>query len=391
MSKKASEEKQKMYENIMYILNEMEKIHPCLYYKISKKEILEKINNFMKNENINTKPEYLYFLTTLVSSLGDPHTSVDNFLSEIPFKFRIINDQVYVLDTNNEYKNLTGKEVKAINGVDIKTIMSEMRKLYSATVPEWKEAEIERNLNNLCTLWMLPSIEGQEVYTYKIGEEDYTFNLEQKFDYSGLLEPNYSYNYIEKENIINIKYRKCRDDKNYPFTEFVSDIKKVAEEKKITDFIIDLRGNTGGDSSIIYPLINYLKGKNMVTIVDKHVFSSGSLALLDLLHLESKTIGTGIGTTFNNFGDIHTFSLPNINLKAWVSKKYFYEKTDHSIGWVRGKKDFNKFIQNKKNKKYFEPQIFKPDIFINYTKDDLKGKNMEEAAIEEIKKNIIKM
>ena len=50
-------------------------------------------------------------------------------------------------------------------------------------------------------------------------------------------------------------------------------ISNDADINNITKFIIDIRGNTGGNSNIIKPLIKYLDGKQVITLVDKYVFS----------------------------------------------------------------------------------------------------------------------
>lgn len=383
------EEKQKAYEDIIYIINQIEKVHPSPYFHTSKEKIMEKLNAFMKDDTINTKPQFLYFINQIMRELNDPHTFIDNTSTIIPFKFRMIDDKVFVINANSEYKKLIGSELKSINNVDIKKVVKELGSIVSFTTPEWVNSEVERNLNDLGYLYILPSMKGNENYTFKIGEENYNFHINQKINYDGLKEPNYKFNIDKENNIINITYRKCRNDENYPFKNFIADIEKESKENNINDFIVDLRGNVGGDSEIIIPLLRFLENKNIVTIVDNSVFSSGSLALYDLKKIGSKTVGTNIGTTMNNFGDCYNYETPNLKIKGFVSQKYVYIDDKKQLNFIKGKEQFQEFFSKKENKKYFIPKTLKPDIYVSYKENDIHGTNMKKVAIEEIKKKRI--
>lgn len=371
------------------MIHEIEKVHPCPYFNTSKEKIIAKLNAFMKDDTINTKPQFLYFVNQIMREFNDPHTFIDNTSSIIPFKFRIINDKVFVIDTNKEYKKLIGSELKSINDVDIKKVVKELGSIISFTTPEWVTSEVERNLSDLGYLYILPSMNGKENYSFEIGEENYNFKRNQKFNYEELKEPNYRFNIDKENNIINIVYRRCRNDESYPFENFLEDIKKASKENNINDFIVDLRGNTGGNSEIITPLLNFLNNKNVETLVNNSVFSSGSLALYDLKKIGSKTIGTNIGTTMNNFGDCYKYETPNLKITGYASQKYFYMDENEKLNFLKGKKQFQEFFNKKENKKYLISKIFKPDIYVSYKESDIHGDNMKEVAIEELKKTRI--
>ena len=79
--------------------------------------------------------------------------------------------------------------------------------------------------------------------------------------------------------------------------DFVKKLKQISKDNNITNFIIDIRGNFGGNNTVIYPLLDFLKNSNfnVITITDRNVFSSGRFALIDLINIGSKTIGEDIG------------------------------------------------------------------------------------------------
>lgn len=151
--------------------------------------------------------------------------------------------------------------------------------------------------------------------------------------------------------------------------------KKISNESNInniTKFIVDIRGNTGGNSNIIKPLIKYLDGKEVITLVDKYVFSSGRFAIVDLKRIGSIFVGTNIGTTLNCFGNVSRNEIDAYLLP--ISYKYFYyDELSISMIGIDKKSDFIKFKNNINNKKYFESQIFEPDYYVEKTIEDYKN------------------
>ena len=149
-------------------------------------------------------------------------------------------------------------------------------------------------------------------------------------------------------------------------------ILNIIEEKNIENFIIDLRGNMGGNADYIKPLIEFLKGKKVITLTNNYIFSGGRWALIDLKNIGSKFIGTEIGTTLNCFGNIKVERPSKYILP--VSEKYFYyDEKSKSIKQIKEKEDFIEFKNNIDNQKYFEPQIFEPDYYVENTIEDYKN------------------
>ena len=171
--------------------------------------------------------------------------------------------------------------------------------------------------------------------------------------------------------------------------EFVDKIKKISEEKNIDKYIIDLRGNTGGNSNYLKSLIEFLKDKEIVTIVDQYVFSGGRWAVIDLKNIGSKIIGTEIGTTLNCFGNAPRIDMGK-HLLSIAGKYFYYDETDSRIKGIEDKEEFKKFKSDPNNKKYFEPQIFEPDYYVENTIEDYKNEydRQLDSALQLINENI---
>jgi hypothetical protein len=117
-------------------------------------------------------------------------------------------------------------------------------------------------------------------------------------------------------------------------------------------------------------LIEYLKDKEIITLIDKHVFSSGRFTLLDLIKIGSKTVGTGIGTSINCFGNAPANDFGNFYFP--ISEKYFhlYDKTNISFD---NKKEFINKKDKLKESGYFKPIIYEPDFYVENTLEDYKN------------------
>lgn len=107
----------------------------------------------------------------------------------------------------------------------------------------------------------------------------------------------------------------------------------------INKIIIDLRGNTGGNSGLNKILMDFLsehKDKELITLTDYRVFSGGRHALIDLINLGSITIGEEIGTPINCYGNANVFKIDNY----YFSVSKFYLHPAYNIG-VKTKEEFN--------------------------------------------------
>lgn len=143
-------------------------------------------------------------------------------------------------------------------------------------------------------------------------------NWEENF-----LPENYSYEIVN--DCVVIHYNSCRDKDK--MEELIKKISKIQVDK----YIIDLRYNGGGDSSIIRPLIEFLKGKKVVALINEYVFSSGRMALVELKKIGAYVIGTNISTSLNAFGNNPSeYKIDGTELIVKRSSNYFLYDSDYN-------------------------------------------------------------
>lgn len=366
-----------------------ESMHLDFYFLHSKKELNNFINTFLKNNKINDDYDFFYFMNCIIKYMSghiDAHTRLimSNNNNAYPLSIQSINNKLYVTRCSEEKYSYS--ELLEINNVSISKITEELEKCTSYGTTNWFFNRLHYDLNDKNILLSLPSIKNNAKYIeYKTskGIIKYEINKDYSKELTIIRKEDFKQFQI-KDNILIFKYPKCTN-------KFIPDIKKIKNlihDNNINIFILDLRGNSGGKSSLIEPLIKYLKHTRLklVTLVNKSVFSSGRMAAINMLKIGSKIVGQGIGTPINCFGYIFgNGELPNTKFTFNFSRVYWYEdKKRHIIKGIYTKKKLHKFP-----KSFFEPKYLKIDYYINLTIDDYKSEKdvMLEKCCDWIKNN----
>ena len=387
---KQNNQKYKMYD----ILNLIEEKHIDMYFNISKKELDKYINEIIKKYEINDDYDLYYYTNMIIKKIFGIYDSHTKLLFEkgdfyLPVRLKYINNKLYIIRTTKETKTLLYSEVKKIENIDINIIIEEIKSIVASSTEEYVTSQIELFLINGYKIKSLPSIDSKlDEFNFTVNKDEKIIDMKLTKDEGYLLpvnKPKENYSYELKDDKIIIVYNKCREEYDGQMIEFVNKIESESKKFGIEKFIVDIRGNQGGNSEIINPLIEFLKDKKTVTLVDEYVFSGGRFAILDLKNINSKFVGTGIGTQLNCFGNAPVTRYDKFIIP--ISNKYFYMDTSYSYDNFRYADTKEKFKELKQNKELFVPQIFEPDYYSKKNIDDYKdGFDRElEFAIELLK------
>ena len=340
-------------EDIKFLLNKLEELHPCLYYNANKNTIINYVDK-IKSSEIKNDLQFYYHIKRIL---------------------KIVDGKVLVIGTSSEYENILHYELIAINGFSIENIIKELEKTISYTAIGHLESEVEVDLLRGSSILSLPIFNDKSdiiSYTFKNNNniEKIELNCTDNFNYDFLEQRPYWLEYDANTNILIIKYRVCRESKNKTMLEFIAEIDDLVVKRNISNVIVDLRGNTGGHSGIIEPLVKFLNDKkfNLITLIDSGVYSSGCWAVLDLQSIGSKFVGTELGTTINHFGYVENFELPHTKVRIGCSIRYWYHEKDKMKGL--DKNNFEEFYNNPNNNKYFSCTNFEPDVYVKNSYED---------------------
>ena len=370
-----------MKEKLNQILKIIAENHIDMYFNTTKEDLEHYIEETLKKYKLENEYDLYYVVNVIIKKIFgrfDSHTYLiwNNADFNLPIRLKYIDNKLYIIRTDEDNKDILYGQILRINNIDISKLIEEIKEMVAYSTDGFLQIKIETILYNGIKLRSLPSIDDNaDEFEYEILVDNQIIKRKLKKQDKDLIrinakKQNYSYEILE--GTIYIVYNSCSEDYKGQMQELVKKIKQISEKNNINNFVIDLRGNMGGNADYIKPLIEFLKGKNAVTLTDNYIFSGGRWALIDLKNIGSKFVGTGIGTTLNCFGNVsrqqpYEYILP-------VAYKYFYyDEEQRKIITVVGKEKFQQFKSDPQNQIYFEPQIFEPDYYVENKIEDYKA------------------
>lgn len=351
-------------------ITKYEEIHINPWHNISKEDLIKVKEELLTTMDVTDVYSFNYFMNYLIKILNgtsDAHTKFD-MQSILPINFKIINDEVLI----NYPNDLKGYTLISINDIDIKDVLDELDKVVSYGTKGKRLYELEKALFNELLLFSIPQFRKVNELTFKMKSQNnkiITKTFKKNDQYQDLFNVNEyfygnnngTYKILNDSLIYN--HKNVRQESENIIKESIDKLSKL-DLSNINKIIIDLRGNLGGNSALNKPLIDFLsnhKDKKLITLTDYRIFSGGRYALIDLINLGSITIGEGIGTPLNCYGNSNRFTL-NKYYNFIVSEMYFDPTKQIKIST---KEDFKKL-----DKSLLKEIIFKPDYYITQTKDD---------------------
>lgn len=351
-------------------ITKYEEIHVNPWHSISKEEFMKKKDELLTTMDVTDVYTFTYFMKYLIKILcgtKDTHTIFD-MSSNLPINFKIIENEVLI----NYPNDLKGYSLLSINDIDINVILNELDKVVSYGTEGKKLFELEKALFNELLLFSIPQFRKVNELSFKMKSPNNEIitrvfkkneQYQESFNMNEYLYSNNNGTFKIVNNTLIYNHKSVQQEYESTIQESIEKLSKM-DLTSINKIIIDLRGNLGGNSILNKPLMNFLsnhKDKQLITLTDRRIFSAGRYALVDLINLGSITIGEGIGTPLNCYGNSKRFTL-NKYYTFVVSEMYFdpIRKIE-----VATKENFKKL-----DKSILEDAIFKPDYFITQTKED---------------------
>ncbi len=303
-------------------------------------------------------------LGMIVASIGDAHTAI-NFpvYTLCPLELYWFHDGIYVTHTSKEYNSLQYKRITHIDGLPIDQITEKLARFISHENQYYLKGLLPKYLpaiEYLYGLQLVKDCNGMKI-TY---EDEHGTVLEQCIpalpfsQYQEALENNripvpadelplyrryqdryFWMEHLSSDSIIYFCYRACKNMGSQEVSSFSKTVLSLLDETKTAKLIIDMRNNTGGNSTLLTPLIDALsshptinqRGKLFV-ILGRDTFSSALLNVYDLkTHTKSILVGEPSGGKPNCYGEVKRISLAHFGLSMMYSTKYYHLIEDDSL------------------------------------------------------------
>lgn len=390
-------------EDLNYLEKELPERHKNLFFQIEKEEFESELEKIKTGLSKLSDLEITLKLAELFAKIGDSHTTVDNtrfFKEYYPIYFKKFADGYRVRAVDSKYKQLLGAKLNSINGYSV----SELKDKFSTLITADNQSALEYKLASFLNLKEVlnyleiidQKIDQKNEFIFNEGDSQLKISLTAKsienikenanelifLDYQKSIVLAHSNRlfwskYLKSDNILYFQYNSCwsrelaekhkLSNPDLPsFSEQKNQMIEVIKNNEIKKFVIDLRYNSGGDSSqgtdFAAELSKYKDKFDTYVIIGPETFSSAIINALDFKgYLDAYLIGTATMGKPNHFGEVRIFELPNSSLKVSYSTNYF------------------KLLENR------DPDALYPDITVETEFEDfLNGKD----TILEMIKNI---
>ena len=355
------------YKNIYdKFIEKYKEIHIDPWHEINENQLNKIYDKLVNSMNVCDDYSFKYFMDFILKKLNgncDDHTKF-SIMSAIPMSCKIFGDEVIIVYPETlKFSNLL-----SINGISIKNVMKEIDNILTYGTEGRKKYMTEMALFNKFVLFGLPQFRDSDKLSFEIetktGDKIYKIidkNSDEKELSFKLDLNNAEYKFID--NCLIYTHSSVQSEFKEKIDAAISKLQKE-NLSQIDTIVVDIRGNTGGDSGLNEKLINFLKertDKSILCLTDYRVFSSGSIALCDLIKFGVKTIGEEIGTPINHFGNNNWINIDGYRFS--ISGCYFNPIVNYG---ARSKEQFMKT----KSTDILTPYIFKPDVYITQSKND---------------------
>ncbi len=369
-------------EDLAFLANELPQRHVDAFHAVSQADFEAAVSDLDAAIPALNYDEFVVRLMQLVALIGDSHTTVAwqtmGDYAVFPIQMAVYPDGVYVVAADRAYAASVRGRLVAIDDIPVETIRARLSTAVSHENDQWLRRQTGALLSVADILYGLGilSTKEQGVFTFQTesGEtitQNVTAILESQLqitppDYvvatEHVTDPPvpwyYSRVYYGFERLADgalyVAYNRCASDPQYPVDQFIADVLAEIDGGGITRVIIDLRRNTGGDSSLLHPLITALQTRKAINqpghlyvLIGPDVYSS---AVLNATQLQRDTaallVGEPTGQPPNHYGEAGTLELPNTGLTVTYSTKYFVYVED-------------------------DASALEPDILVNSTAQDL--------------------
>lgn len=226
-----------------------------------------------------------------------------------------IGDDWHIAATNQENESYLGSKLIAINGTTIDEVFELCKSIMSLENNQWAKENFSNWVLYKEALEFIGVVKKEEPIIFTVENtqntqtdikiipltKDESFNDDDIIWFKSDAVPITRSKDICRglpldENTFFIQYNACREDPNLPMSDFRIMMKEEITQGEYSTLVIDLRYNSGGNSSIMIPLLANLRGLQnngdikVYTLIGKATFSSGlrnSIDTVDLLkHLQ---------------------------------------------------------------------------------------------------------
>ena len=338
-------------EDIEQLKNELPNLHNDFFYTGNEDEFFGRIESLQQSLGEMGTYDIVLEMARIVATARDAHTTLvlpQNY--RLPFDCYPFDDGLYVTGTDKDNAGLLHARVVGLGESNIEYIYREIADITPHENMQFVLSCLPRLVTCVDVLYGLGVVEFVDSVTLATADADggvavsevkpvkYADYQPAKHETSGLplyrQHENLFYWSQLSDGIFYINYNRCRNMEAPAPTvdEFCQQlIDQLTDKPTVEKVVIDMRNNTGGNSELFKPFLQWLsanqslsrKGK-LFTVVGRDTFSSASLNVFYLKYnTEAIFVGEATGGKPNHFGEVKYLELKHSGLYIRYSTKYY--------------------------------------------------------------------
>lgn len=328
IQKEKGDKKMEKSEVVQEVIKMLEENHKNLYHSATKDQITDFISAI--NWDNLSEQEFNYNMLKLFSKFKDCQTHWSINYKYLDRRICEFQGAIYLEVGHNFY------EIVKFGDIATQDIIDEFKGLLCYETEAMFNRYLRKGLNN-GYYYELLNISKNNKFKITVntdcGEKQYEVKISNEAVLMhGKRLDNYSYEILDN-NLLYIKYFRCKNMEKYPFETFVEDINKEIQQKNIKNYILDLRGTGEGGSALINPLKNLIVEKqlNGVLLINDGTAGCGVWAVYDFKKDSNvKLIGEETGGATKRYGETKYLNIEDyiftVSLKLFdITNVFNYE------------------------------------------------------------------
>jgi uncharacterized protein (TIGR03437 family) len=351
-------------QDLNYVANTLPPLHANFFFQLSPAAYSQAVSTLQGKISTLTDQEFYVQLAALVALAGDPHTylylqpgntGMAGFNQAFPLTFKALDDGIFVTGASAAYAQASGTQLIGVESSSINTVWQKLATVIPATNPQWVQSEAQYYLTGqqvLQGLDLTPNAATTNLTFQTRAGAQFTLAVAPSSDpivpflsptqgslpeYLQNTNLNYWFTYDPTRQLLYFKYNACTEIPGEPFeTTFTQQLLAAFDNNPVNTWVIDFRGNGGGNGNLITNLGLGLEERlgafianpnlRLYMILDKGTFSSAiddaegflqpppaGFPLPPGLNLSQLilTIGAPTGGPTGGYGEVANFTLPS--------------------------------------------------------------------------------
>lgn len=336
-------------EDLAFLKKTLPEKHTNLFAKITRSNFEAKVDAIAAKADALNYETFTAELFKLTVNIADEHTFIEpKFTKILPIQFELFKEGLFVTGIDSANSALLQAKLIAINNQSTAKVIALFKEAIQSENLSYFDDHFLHFINNPAFLKGLGILnsdnEGEFTFIDKNNkqakiklnalQENNIDNVKLAFAHANLLSKkkkgNYWFDYDADKKTLYFNYTKCREEQDNPFEKFNDELFASIATYHPEKIVLDLRYNSGGNSGILWPFIEKIKGSYLnqkgkfFVLIGKQTFSSAVMNAVELKKNSNAIfIGEATSGNINHYGEVRGFALPKSKIVIAYSTKYW--------------------------------------------------------------------